>query len=424
MPIIESTRAVTRWTSRTIPVFLVGAVSYSTYVVVDRVCSSYLINKRAELGPAIVILVLYFILLILMVGTYLRAVTTVLLDPGVVPLGPQAIEQRKRERENRKHGYQGHDLESRPYYNGSVDTNPDSPGLENFYTKDVFVCEDDGKPKWCSQCSNWKPDRAHHSSEIDRCVLRMDHYCPWVGGMIGENSFKFFVQFVTYTACYCAVVLGSAASSLHKQINEGSQLDPHFIPVIVLASFFGLFTFLMTVTSVRYIFLNMTNVDILGSQRKVHQLAVHVPRGTEATDRYSIITYPLPKPEEETNGHSNDTARPRSVESRGVSPQPNRFSPSSRDDLANRTFAILKTEPGENPWDLGMWKNWQSVMGTNVLDWILPFRRSPLVNHESHDSFYPMGQVLVDMRARYNLHDLAIGSGGLEMKELRRGNRS
>ncbi|KAI0138040.1 zf-DHHC-domain-containing protein [Hypoxylon sp. NC0597] len=421
---IESTRAVTRWTTRTIPVFLVAAVSYATFVVVGRVCSTYLINKRGEVGAAIGILILYFIFLLLMVATYLRTVLTVLLDPGVVPLGPLAVERRKIARDNRKRGHQGNDLESQPYY-GDPDSNPDSPGLEQFYTKDVFVCENDGRPKWCSECCNWKPDRAHHSSEINRCVLRMDHYCPWAGGMIGENSFKFFVQFTTYTACYCSIVLGATASSLRKQIREDSSIDPHYIPAIVLGAFFGLFTFLMTVTSMRYTFLNMTNVDELGARSKVYQLAVRVPRGTESTDKFTTVTYPLPKPGEATNGRVNGTARSRAVESRGSSPLPNQSSTSARDELATRTFAILKTEPGENPWNLGMRRNWQTVMGTNVFDWMLPIRRSPCVNHESHDSFYPMGPVLAAVVARYDLTHLAMVNGsGLEMKELGRGSKS
>ncbi|KAI2637658.1 zf-DHHC-domain-containing protein [Hypomontagnella submonticulosa] len=421
MPVIESTRAVTRWTTRTIPVILVAAVSYATYAVVGRVCLSYLIGKRGEVGSAIAILVLYFILLLLMVATYLRVVLIVLLDPGVVPLGPVAIERRKTARDRRERGRQGNDLESQPYY-GGPDPNPDSPGLEKFYTKDVFICENDGRPKWCSECCNWKPDRVHHSSEIDRCVYRMDHYCPWVGGMIGENSFKFFVQFTTYTACYCALVLGATASSLRKTVNEGSPLDPHFIPALVLAAFFGLFTFLMTMTSMRYIFENMTNVDMLGSRSKVYQLAVRVPRGTKSTDRFTTVTYPLPRPAESNNGWSNGSAQRGVVESNSSITQTQ--SP-SRDDLATRTFAILKTEPGENPWDEGYWRNWQTVMGTNPLDWILPFRRSPCVNHESHDSFYPMGHVLTDVLARYNLTDLAMRDvSELELKELGRGNRS
>ncbi|KAI1379710.1 zf-DHHC-domain-containing protein [Hypoxylon crocopeplum] len=423
MPIIESTRAATRYITRTVPVILVAAASYATYAVVGRVCATFLINQRGEVGSAIAILVLYFILLLLMVATYLRTILTVLLDPGLIPLGPQAIERRKAAKDRRKKGGRGNDIESQPYY-GGPDPNPDSPGLEQFYTKDVFVCEDDGRPKWCSQCCNWKADRVHHSNEIDRCVFRMDHYCPWVGGMIGENSFKFFVQFTTYTACYCSLVLGATASSLRKQVNEGSPLDPQFIPAIVLASFFGLFTFLMTVTSMRYIFLNMTNVDVLGARSKVYQLAVRVPRGTESTDKFTVVTYPLSSPSRVMNGSTNGTAGPGTAESHGSGAQSNQSRPSARDDLATRTFAILKTEPGENPWDLGIWGNWQGVMGTNVLDWILPFRRSPCVSHESHDSFYPMGRVLADVLARYNLTDLAIKDGaGLEMRELGRENR-
>ncbi|OTB03932.1 hypothetical protein M426DRAFT_321234 [Hypoxylon sp. CI-4A] len=436
MPVIESTRAATRWITRIIPVLLVAAVSYATFVVVGRVCSRYLINERGEIGAAIAILVLYFVFLLLMTTTYLRAMTTVLLDPGVVPLGAAAVEHRKLVRDRRKQQGGGHDLESQPYYAGGPDANPDSPGLEAFYSKDVFVCENDGRPKWCADCCNWKMDRVHHSSEIDRCVYRMDHYCPWVGGMIGENSFKFFVQFTTYTACYCAIVLGAAASSVRKHIREGVPLDPHFVPAIALAAFFGLFTFLMTFTSVRYILLNMTNVDMLSSRSKVYQLAVRVPRGTEAADRFNVVTYPLPKPGTVTvaangsgngngNGRANGAVRPRSIERNGST---------ARDELATRTFAILKTEPGENPWDLGVYRNWQAVMGTNVIDWILPICRPPCVDHDSPEGFYPMGRVLTDVLARYGLTELvaskegsaastsasAAASGGVEMKEFGR----
>ncbi|KAI1395040.1 zf-DHHC-domain-containing protein [Hypoxylon fuscum] len=421
MSVTESTRAATRWVTRIVPVILTAAVVYATFVVVGRVCSDYLINTRGEVGSAIAILILYFLLLLLMVATYLRTILTVLFDPGVVPLGPAAIERRQNARDRRKQGGVGVgggiDFESQPYY-GGPDPNPDSPGLELFYTKDVFICENDGRPKWCSECCNWKADRVHHSSEINRCVYRMDHYCPWVGGMIGENSFKFFVQFTTYTACYCALVLGAVASSLRKKSREGLGLDPTYIPAIVLAGFFGLFTFLMTVTSLRYILLNMTNVDALSSQSKVYQLAIRVPRGTTSTDKFSVVTYPLPKPGEATNGYQAHGAANGNGAFVAVGP-------ARRDDLATRTFAILKTEPGENPWDLGLWRNWRTVMGQNPLDWLLPLRRSPCVDHDSLDGFYPMGYVLADVCARYDLASLAASDGatGLEMKGLPAGRR-
>lgn len=133
------------------------------------------------------ILILYFIIFLLMIATYLRTLLTITFDCGVVPLGPLAVERRKNSSSKGKGSQRSVDTEGYPYWAGP-DLDPDSPGLEQFYTKDVFVCESDGRPKWCSECCNWKPDRVHHSSEVDRCVYRMDHYCPWVGGMIGENG--------------------------------------------------------------------------------------------------------------------------------------------------------------------------------------------------------------------------------------------
>jgi hypothetical protein len=39
-----------------------------------------------------------------------------------------------------------------------------------------------------------------------------------VGGVVGENSFKFFIQFVFYTAVYCLSLLAVMANYLHEQL--------------------------------------------------------------------------------------------------------------------------------------------------------------------------------------------------------------
>ncbi|KAI1755785.1 DHHC palmitoyltransferase-domain-containing protein [Xylaria castorea] len=395
MPAIESTKAGTRWTTRIVPVVLAVAVAYATYVVVARVCVKYLLGSLDETGPAIAILVLYFFFFLFMICTYARTLYNANFNPGVVPLGPRAVERQKARGEKRMmQSYGADDLEARAYEAGP-DNDPDSPGLECFYSRDAFVCEPDGRPKWCSECCNWKQDRVHHSREIGRCVHRMDHYCPWAGGMIAENSFKFFVQFTTYTALFCAVVLGASAYVLHRQVQHGAPADPYLIAVIAIAAFFGLFSFLMTVTSARYIFLNMTNVDILAFQQKVYHLAVRVPRGTRS-DRFGVIVYPLTKRETSSDGRM-------SLKYQMPGEQARDLSAASRDDLATRTFAILETDAGENPWDMGFRRNWQSIMGTNPLDWLLPIRHSPCTNHENGESIYPMDRILDQLRSKYGL---------------------
>jgi palmitoyltransferase len=138
--------------------------------------------RAPESDVGIAFLVPFCILLFLAATAYLRLILVIFFDPGLVPLGPRAEEERSREQQGRAE----HDLEGQRYSPGPVD-NADSPGLEQFYHKDVFVCQDDGRPRWCSHCMAWKPDRAHHSSEMNRCVRKMDHFCPWVGGIISET---------------------------------------------------------------------------------------------------------------------------------------------------------------------------------------------------------------------------------------------
>lgn len=140
---------------------------------------NYLLQGTKRPGAAIPILTIYFILFLLMSLTYARLLYVVNVDPGYVPLGPRALLKR------RKHAKPAR-TDSRATgdtpvnYEATVEpTNPDCPGLENFYTKDIFGCEMDGRPRWCSECENWKPERTHHCREVGRCVRKMDHFCPW-----------------------------------------------------------------------------------------------------------------------------------------------------------------------------------------------------------------------------------------------------
>lgn len=356
-----------------------------------------------------------------MLVTYLRLFLVIQFNPGVVPLGPLAVEQRQRHKKELKEKrrqsgpcgrLRGDDLEANRYEGYWPDPNVDSPGLERFYSKDVFICHTDGRPRWCSSCCNWKQDRASHCSEIGRCVKKMDHYCPWVGGIVGETcrfnlfcqwtgltlsaAYKFFVQFTFYTAIYCAIIIVAAAICLSALIQDGLTTDGFVIAAIALGGFFGVFTFTMTGTAVRYICVNLTNVDYLKAKTLVHQLAIRVPRGTPPGADYGVITYPLPR-DGAAAAAAGTPLLDRTAAAEPVSP---------RDHLASRTFAIVRTEKGENPWDLGLSRNWKSVMGSNIADWLLPFNPSPCESFENNESFYEMGPLIQELRRRFNLPEV------------------
>ncbi|KAJ3372640.1 hypothetical protein GGF31_001662 [Allomyces arbusculus] len=55
----------------------------------------------------------------------------------------------------------------------------------------------------CLKCSSPKPERCHHCSICDRCVLKMDHHCPWLNNCVGHYNHRYFVVFLVYLSVGC-----------------------------------------------------------------------------------------------------------------------------------------------------------------------------------------------------------------------------
>ena len=44
----------------------------------------------------------------------------------------------------------------------------------------------------------FKPERTHHCSTCKRCVLVMDHHCPWLSNCVGFKNRKTFMLLIIY----------------------------------------------------------------------------------------------------------------------------------------------------------------------------------------------------------------------------------
>mmetsp|Transcript_107622 Transcript_107622/g.303078 ORF Transcript_107622/g.303078 Transcript_107622/m.303078 type:complete len:296 (-) Transcript_107622:40-927(-) len=52
--------------------------------------------------------------------------------------------------------------------------------------------------KWCRDCKLWRPHRCGHCHMCDRCVLRLDHHCGFMGTCVGERNCRFFAAFLFF----------------------------------------------------------------------------------------------------------------------------------------------------------------------------------------------------------------------------------
>lgn len=446
-------------TARIVPVFLLGIIGYSSYVVTKQICVDYLIHphpyvRRPQRGAAIAFLTIYYLLLLIMMTCFTRLIQTITFNPGLVPRGPQYYieKERKRRRPSRTHKEEALEYGStegytpRPLRSGQ---NERGYPASEFWRKDVFVCGWDGRPPFCSTCYNYKPDRAHHCSELGRCVLKMDHFCPWVGGIVSETSFKYFIQFTGWAAVYCLCTLVFVAYNFAKRQSEVHSLNVHWLLVLIFAALFFVFSAGMCGSSLQFAFLNSTTIENFTRKTKVWYLAVHVPQ--RALDTYHasgrgdlrLITYPRPLEEQfqvldqhgatlseseqniargETNLSSSSSAPtavpPATYDPQRSTPTSDPQDPETHPAVAGevaatapetRTFAILETPPGANPFDLGPFNNLKEVMGYTVLDWLVPLRPSPLVDHTDPMSMYKLGSVVPSMAKKAGITDEEVG---------------
>lgn len=100
----------------------------------------------------------------------------------------------------------------------------------------------------CYKCKGVKPPRTHHCSTCGRCVLKMDHHCPWMNNCIGlknQKSFLLFNMYVMICSAWTVIRVAIAAYQCYQSDGLCDTFDEGIYGVItfIICALCGMFTF-------------------------------------------------------------------------------------------------------------------------------------------------------------------------------------
>ncbi|XP_077486698.1 palmitoyltransferase ZDHHC20-B-like [Amblyomma americanum] len=81
-----------------------------------------------------------------------------------------------------------------------------------------------GAVSFCVPCKQIKPDRSHHCSNCRRCILKLDHHCPWFNSCVCFSTYKTFLLTLFYVALLSGYVAASVSTYLHAKQPHRSLL--------------------------------------------------------------------------------------------------------------------------------------------------------------------------------------------------------
>ncbi|KAF2014963.1 zf-DHHC-domain-containing protein [Aaosphaeria arxii CBS 175.79] len=259
-----------------------------------------------------------------------------------------------------------------------------------------------GDLRFCKKCQTKKPDRAHHCSTCKRCVLKMDHHCPWLATCVGLRNYKAFILFLGYLTLFCWVCFATSASWVYMEVISEGQYTESFMPVnyVLLAVLSGIIGIVITGFTGWHLWLTYRGQTTIESLEKTRYLSPirnsmrnhlndrdyveasangRLSIGDQLREIHANALPGVTRPEEgESPSRSNSrspAARDGSTSNGYSHPAYNSYEQRERQQNVDRYESYLEERDNEllpNAFDLGWKRNFGHVFGPNPLLWFVP----------------------------------------------------
>ncbi|KAL7840668.1 hypothetical protein AOLI_G00259910 [Acnodon oligacanthus] len=208
-------------------IFIALVVCWSYYAYVVELC----IYTIPSTGEKIIYLVVFHLSFIMFVWSYWKTIFTRPANPSKEFCLPKAEKEQ-------------YEKEERPEAQQEI--------LKRVASSlPLYTRTGAGAIRYCDRCQVIKPDRCHHCSACDMCVLKMDHHCPWVNNCVGFSNYKFFILFLAYSLIYCLFIAATVlqyfikfwTSDLPDSHAKFHVLFLFFVAAMFCISILSLFTY-------------------------------------------------------------------------------------------------------------------------------------------------------------------------------------